>query len=184
MVVKIGPVDGRVAARGKTRTCRHAASVGLFADGRKIHLRVAAQAEVIVARYQHFRMQGPVHLMAGRAAFTHGLVFKHKRPALFFVAFKTRLVDPFQTRRGPGFDVRTVRAVAGGAVHLAFQDRMVVRQAEFHFFVGMALKARGHVFFGVENIFRAAPLFDVEAGRPVAQARGTFRRTGLQSLLL
>lgn len=67
----------------------------LFADDWKIHLGVAAQTEIVIRGYKHFRMHRSMDLMAGRAAFTESFMFKDKRAALFFMTVETGFIDTF-----------------------------------------------------------------------------------------
>ena len=95
MVVKVGSMHGGMASGAKTRALRQTPAMNLFADNGKIHLGVAAQAQIAVTRDQHFGVHGPVDLMASRAAFTDRLMLKNKRTSLFLVAIEAGLVDPF-----------------------------------------------------------------------------------------
>ena len=82
-----------MAARAKTSALQDASRVALLSNDRKIGLRVAPQAQVIVARHKHLRMHGAVVRVAGRAAFANRLMLKDKRPALFFMTIKTSFVN-------------------------------------------------------------------------------------------
>lgn len=126
-------MHGGMAACRKACPRRYSSAVGLFADGWKIHLRVAAQAKVVVARDKHLLMNRSVYLVAGGAAFRDGFMFKNKRALLFFMTIEASFVDSLKGSRGPGTDFRAVGAVAGSAVHFAFEHGMMMRQAEFHF---------------------------------------------------
>jgi len=71
-----------------------------------------------------------------------------------------------------------MRTMAGRAIHLSFQHRMVMRPVEFHFFVRMALETRCHILFGIQDVsFSAAGIY-VKTGRAVAH----FARLNFHSL--
>ena len=99
MVIEIGPVDSGVAFRAEAGSLRQPRVVVLLADCGKYNLGMAAQAQVVVPRYEHFLVDGAVHLMAGSAALAQGLMLPDKRPTLVFVALKTGFVDIFHRRR-------------------------------------------------------------------------------------
>ena len=95
MIIKVRTVHRRMTSGRKASALRQPASVELFADDRKIHLRVAAQAQIIIPRHKHFCMHRAVDLVASRTPFANGFMLKDKRTALFFVAIKTGFIDPF-----------------------------------------------------------------------------------------
>ena len=84
-----------MTARAETRALRQPPAMNLFADHRKIHLRMAAQTQIIITRNEHFGMHGSVDLMAGYTAFADRLMFKDKRATLLFVTVEAGLVDSF-----------------------------------------------------------------------------------------
>lgn len=99
MVIKVGPVDRGVAASAKTGPLRQAAGMVLFADRRKIRLRVAAQAQVVVPDHQHLLVDRAVYLVAGGAALLQRLMLPHKGTPLLFVTLEAGLVDVGQGGR-------------------------------------------------------------------------------------
>ena len=59
---------------------------------RGLLLEMAFEAKVLVPLHQHFIVHRSVRVVAGGAAFTHRLVFKHERPSLGNVAFGTGFI--------------------------------------------------------------------------------------------
>ncbi len=81
---------------------------------------MAAEAEIVVPRNQHFFVNGPVDFMAGGASFADPFVFPNKRPALLLVALEAGLVDAMKRGRGPGPDFFSVRTMTIRAAHFSF----------------------------------------------------------------
>lgn len=120
-------------------------------------LRVAFQAQVVVALDQQLRVDRAVGVVADGAAFTHGFMFKDERPGLFAMTLGAGLVKPRHGEAAGGLhDVVTVRVVALHAVHFAFDDGMMLRQVEFRVRLEMTLKAGRRVLAGIEDEFAAA----------------------------
>src|SRR5262245_44110892 len=90
--VDVRTVDGGMAARAPASPPPHKAGVVKFPDGERpgtvlqLHLRVAAQAKVIITLQQKFLANRPMGCMADGTAFTQGLVLKDKRSALIPMA--------------------------------------------------------------------------------------------------
>src|SRR3989338_10691794 len=165
----------RMAAGVEARPFRKPPRVAAVPDAREVDLRVAAQAQVVVPRLQHFRMDRAVDLMAAAASFPEGLMVEHERPALVLMALEAGLVDALDAGCGPRPDVRGVRVVAIRAAHFPFHDRVVVWQTELGSFVEMTLKTRAGV---LPRIDAAAPP-PAAAGLHVEAARSMARLTAL-----
>ncbi len=140
-----------MATGAETSSLRQTGAMVLFADCGEIYLRVAAQTKVVVAHNQHLIVDRAVHFVARRATFAQGFVLPNKRAALLLMAFEASFVDILHARRGPGAHIIPVRAVAIHTTHLAFQNRMMVRQAEFHLLVRMAGKTSFGVLPWIDN---------------------------------
>jgi hypothetical protein len=108
--------------------------------------------------------------MAGGAAFAQGFVFENKRAALFTMTLRAGFVEARHGEAAGGFhDFVAVRVVAVHAVHLAFDDGMMLRKTEFRMDVDMALETGGRIFAGIDDESAAAATdADVFAGRTVA----------------
>jgi hypothetical protein len=79
--------------------------------------------------------------MANRTAFAQSFMLKDIRARLFAVALGARLVQPGHGQTSGAFaDIRPVRVMALSAVHLAFQHRMMLRQAELRVLFEVATK--------------------------------------------
>ena len=88
-------------------------------------LEMALEAKVRVSRQQHPRIHGAVCRVARRAAFAHGFMFEHERPALGRVAFSTCLLFRSQRRAARGNRGSFVRVMTIAATHFAFGNRMM-----------------------------------------------------------
>lgn len=136
---------------------------------RALDLRVTAQAQVGVVSHEHFLVDGTVRTMANRAAFVQGFVFKNKGPGLGLMTLGAALVLPRHRQPARRFeDVAAVRIVAVHAIHVAFDDRVMVRQVEFRLHIEMALKTGLRFFAGVDDELRRAAGTDVFAAGAMA----------------
>lgn len=135
-----------------------------------LRLRVAAQAEISISFRQQLRIDAAMRLVAGGAAFAHGLVFERHRARLLAVALSTTLVQARHSEPSFRFeDVSTVWIMALGAGHFVLQHGMSLRQVQFGFHRSMALKTQGGIAPRIQNILPAtAPLPHVEAAGSVA----------------
>lgn len=168
-------MHGGVAAGAPASALAHKGGVINLADeqaaGRALRLRVAFEAEVGVALDEQFVVNRAVRVVTHDAAFTHGLVLENKRPRLIAMAGGTGLVQLRHCQSAGGFhDVVPMRVVALDAVHLAFDDGMMMRQAEFGVRANMAAEAGFGGFAGIDDeLVAALPAgLDVLAGGAVA----------------
>ncbi len=139
---------------------------------RSRHLRVAAKAQIRIRLDEHFRVDGTVWIVTGRAAFAHGRVFKNKRSRLFAMALRARFVQPRHGESARRFhDVRAVRIVALNAIHFSLQHRMMLRKMKFSLHFRMTFDARLRILAGIDDEFfqaAASAHRDVFAARTVA----------------
>jgi hypothetical protein len=171
--IHVRAVNGRMAAGCPTR-CQlqprcmiHVADVNLPAC--RLHLCVAAQAEIRVALGQHLLIDRAVRDMADDAAFTHCLMFKHKRAGLIAMTLRAAFILPRHSEPACGFeDVIAMRVMALHTVHVAFDDRMMLWQVKFCVDVKMTQKARGWIFARVYDEAGTAAGLDVFTARTVA----------------
>ena len=137
-------------------------------------LEMAFQAEALIAHLKHFVIHRAVGIMAGGAAFAHGLMFKHERPALGDVAFKAGIV--FRVQRGAApFDGRPlVGIMAVAAAHPAFRHQVVKGEFELSALVQMAFKTILGGATRIDNGLALAAGSDPRAARPVIDRRTPF----------
>ena len=135
----------------------------------RLLLEVALEAQVLVARLQHLRVQRTVRVVARDAAFARGLVLEHIGTTLRSVAFHAGAVHAAKVRAALGDRITGVRAVAIAAAHLAGEHRMGVRQAELTALVEMALEARVGRCPRIHDRACATTLLDVNRARPVTR---------------
>ncbi len=167
-------VDSRVASRRpasahleKDAVIRlphqHLGRVGL-------HLGVAPQTEMRIPLNQHLAVNRAVWLMASHAAILQGLMHKHEVSRLLAVALGALLVLSCQVKVTWRFEnFAPVRIMAIDAVHLPFQHRMMLRQAELGVLELMAVQARLRIPSGiVDKHAIAAAGLDVFAPGAVA----------------
>lgn len=107
--------------------------------------------------------------VAHGATFAHCFVLENERLGLFAMTGGAGLV---QARQGQSsgwlHDVRPVRIVTLRAVHLAFENAMMMRQVEFGPGLQMAIETHRRVGAGIENELPAAAANgDVLAARAV-----------------
>jgi hypothetical protein len=123
-------------------------------------LRVAAQAKIGVVINEHFLVDGAVRVVADGATFVHGFVFEDERPRLVLMALRATLVLPGHCQASSRFkDIAAMRIVAVHAVHVTFNDRMMLGQIEFALHIEMTLKAGVGLFAGIDDelCFAAGP---------------------------
>ena len=166
-----------MAAGGPARAAFDVGSVGNFTDveiagrdGRALNLQVALEAKIVVALDEELVVDRPVRLVAGGASFAQGFVFENERATLFAMTLRAGFVEARHGEAAGGLhDVVAVRVVTIHAVHLAFDDWMMLREAEFRMDVEMTLKTGGGIFAGIDDESSAtAADADVFAGGPVA----------------
>src|SRR6266404_3409791 len=130
----IGPMHRRMAAGAPTSALPQVGRVRSVADvdfswrhARSLHLRVALEAEVGIAFDEHLAIDRAVRIVANGAAFAQGLMLEDKRPSLLAMALRAILIEPRhgQPARGLG-DVGAMRIVALHAIHVAFEDGMML----------------------------------------------------------
>lgn len=172
-------MDGRVAPGGPASAKFHVTGVIHIADEkmsdaarcRPLILRMTAKAEIGVAYHEHLGIDGAMHVMADSASFPQSLVFENKWPGLSTMALRAGFV---QSRHGESerrfHDVLAVRIMALHAVHLAFNDRVMLREVEFGVDFNVALETGCRVLAGVDDEFSpTATRRYVFAGRAMAR---------------
>jgi len=133
-----------------------------------LHLRVAAQAKIRVALDEHFIIDRTVRIVTNDAAFAHSRMFKNKRACLVTVTLRTAFILPCHGQPAGRFEnITAVRVVALHAAHVAFDDRMMLRQIKFRVNIEMTLETRRRVITRVDDEIGAAAGFDVFAARTV-----------------
>src|SRR3989338_5007666 len=109
--------------------------MAVFSHSRIISLGMTPQTKVAVACDQHFILDRTVNLVTGCATFAKGFMLPDKWTTLLFVAFKTGFVNVFQRCCRPRTYFGAVCSMAVRTTHVAFQNRMVIRQGGFCLFI-------------------------------------------------
>ena len=136
----------------------HIADEKVSEAARTLRLGVAAQTEVRVARREHFGVDRAMRTMADGATLAHSRVLEDDRLGLFAMALGAGLVQTRHRQPASGFhDVLTVGIMALDAVHLAFENGVVLWKMEFRLLGQMAPKASLGIFPGVDDKFSAPP---------------------------
>jgi hypothetical protein len=148
-------MHGGVASGAPARAAAYERGVRSFADENLPtqcgYLRVAFQAEVIIALHEHLVRDGAVRVMADGATFAQRFVVEHHRARLLAMTFRTAFVQPRHARRRSHakrspmrclHDVRAVWIVALHAIHAAFEDGVMLRQLELRVNIQMTREAR------------------------------------------
>ena len=143
-------------------------------------LRVAPQAQVVVARRQQVIVDRTVRLMAGGTTFPQGFVDEYKGSGLIAVALSTRLIKSRKRQTARWFvNVHAMRVVALHTVQLPFDHGMPVRQAKLRMNFLVTGEARRRIATGIDDGFPApASQSDMFTARAVTgfTARLTFHR--------
>ena len=113
---------------------------------------MALEAQIVVALDEQLRVDRAVRMVANRAAFAQCLVLEHERTGLIAMALGARLVEPRHGQAGGGFEnIGAVRVVALHAIHLAFDDGMMLWETEFRVRFQVAVETRGGVCAGIDD---------------------------------
>jgi len=143
------------------------ADVNLLAH--RLDLCVAAQAKVRVALDEHFLIDRAMRIVANDAALTHRRMFKDEWPRLVAMTLRATFILPRHGQSARRLEnVAAMRVMALHAAHVAFDDRMMLRQIKLRVDVEMTLKAGSRIFARVDDEISAAAGLDVFAARPVA----------------
>ena len=134
------------------------------------NLRMAAEAEIIVAHDQHFFVHRTMRLVADDATLAQGGMFEDERPGFLAMTLRAGFVLAREREAARGFhDVHAVRVMALDAIHLAFDDGMMLREVELRVRFEMALEAGLGIAAGIDDEFIVtAPGGDMLAAGAVA----------------
>lgn len=136
---------------------------------RALDLRMAAQAKIRVALDEHFLVDRAVWIMTDDAAFAQRRMFKDKRARLVAVTLRAAFILPRHRQSARRFEnIAAMWIMALHATHVAFDDRVMLRQIKFRVHVEMTLETGRWVVARIDDKFSAAPGLDVLAARPVA----------------
>jgi hypothetical protein len=135
-----------------------------------LRLSVAPQTEIVIALEKKLGVDRSVRLMANSATLSQRLVLENKWPSLFPMTLGAGLVEPRHGQAARRFhDVHSVRIMTLRAVHLCFQDGMMLGQFEFGVRFEVAREASSRVLAGVNNeVPTATAHCDMLAAGPVA----------------
>jgi len=136
-----------------------------------LDLRVAFEAEIRIAFDQKLPIHRAMRIVANRAAFAHRLVLEYERPRLLAMALRAIFILPRHRQPARRFkNVHPVRVVALDAIHLPFNNGMMLWQVELGLRLQMALETRRRVLPWVNDELAAATTgFNVLAARAVAR---------------
>jgi hypothetical protein len=144
-----------------------------------VNLGVAFQTKIVVTLDEHFVGDRAVGLVADDASFTQRLVLVNDGPGLFAMALCTGFVKAGEAglradTQGSAVrsleNVRTVWVVTLDAVHVLFQDGMMMGQLKLGVDLEMTAEAGVRRPAGVDDEFSAATAcLDVETSRSVAR---------------
>jgi len=132
-------------------------------------LKVAADAQILIALRQHLGVHASVRLMAGGASFADGFMLENKGTSLRNVAFPARFTFEGQGGAATVNGVGLVRIVAIRTSDLAFEDGMMRSEMELAAFVEVALEACLWTFPGVHDRVAGATALRVNAARPMTR---------------
>ena len=119
-------------------------------------LRVTLEAEIIVAFDEHLGIHRAVRIVTNRAAFPQRLMLEHKRFRLLAMTLRAGLIQPRHAESARGLaNVAAMGIVALDAIHLSFNDGVMLRQVEFSVLFGVAIETRGRILARIENKFPA-----------------------------
>lgn len=121
-----------------------------------LHLRMAFEAEVIVAFGQQLRIDRAMDIVTGDTTFAQRFVLEDVRFGLLPVALGALRVDAPDERPLGRVNFGTMRIMTGSATHPAFQHRVVILQAEFRLFFQMAPETGFGLFLRVHDELTAA----------------------------
>jgi hypothetical protein len=144
-----------------------------------LFLEMAFQAERSVALVQQALVDGAVRRMADRATLTQGLVLIHERAALLRVTFEAGFVFTHERKAARlecllnvcrrAFDRDPLMyLVTVGAAHLAFRNRMMVRQRERRADFQVTLETGLGRFSWIDNRTSTATGLNVQTPGPMA----------------
>ena len=144
-----------------------------------LRLGMATEAKVGVVVHQQLFINGTVRVVTNRAAFAQRLVFKDERPRLRLVTARATFILPCHCQAALRFeDVSAVRVVAIHAVHIAFDDRMMLRQIEFGLHVQMTLETGSGIFSRIDDESGRAAGPNMFAARTMAGLASALSRRG------
>jgi len=119
-----------------------------------LRLRVATQAKIRVVFDEEHAVNGPVRIMASGATFPQCLVLKNERARLRLVTLRAAFVLASHGQSARALEhVAAMRIVAVHAIHVALDDRVMLRQRKLRVRVEMALKTGRRIFAGIDDEF-------------------------------
>ena len=157
-------MDGGVAASRPAGADTKHGAVGNLADvdlarghPGPLHLRVTAEAQVVVGLRKQHPVDGAVRVMARSAAFPQRGMLKHKRSRLLAVTLGAILVGP-RHGQAPGRleNIAPVGIVALRAIQMAFEDRVVLGKFKFRAHLQMTPQAGLRFVAGIDDELPAA----------------------------
>jgi len=110
-------------------------------------------------------------VMTSDAAFSHGLVFEDKRARMLQVALRALLIPASHRETGRRFeDFHPVRVMTIDAIHLPFNDRVVMGEPELSLLVDMTIQTGLRITPWIVNFTPDLPATgDMRAARSMAR---------------
>jgi hypothetical protein len=166
-------MDRFVASSRPTMAARKPRGMVLATDQNsstgRLLLEMAPEAKIGIARDEHFLIYRSVHRVTGGATFSNGFVFKDKRSCLGSMAFPAGLMFGQQGGAAP-CDCRSLMGVMTIATtHLAFNNRVMVRQIKLAALIQVTFEADFWRFSRIDNGIRRATALIVNATRSMAR---------------
>ncbi|MDB6032516.1 MAG: hypothetical protein JWM16_2854 [Verrucomicrobiales bacterium] len=161
MRVNVRPMNGRMATGAPASAQPQMGGVVFLSDKNmastepgsgSLILRVAFQAEVIVALHKHLGVDGAMGRMANRAAFAQRLMLVNERPALLAMALAASLVLARHGQPvGRLHDIHPMGIVALHTIHFAFRQRVMLWQIELGMRFHVATETSRRIFPRIHN---------------------------------
>jgi hypothetical protein len=145
----------------------HVADVNLAAH--RLDLCVAAHAKIGIALDEHFLVDRTVRSMANDAAFAHRRMFKNKRTRLVTMTLCATFI---LSRHGQSArrleNIAAMRVMALNAIHVPFDDRMMLGQIKFRVDIEMTLETGRRILARIDDKISTTTGPDVFTARSVA----------------
>lgn len=130
------------------------------------HLRMAFQAEIVVALDQHLVIDRTMWFMTDDATFANCLVFENEWPGLLAMALGAAFVHPCHGQAAVRLeDVQSVRVVTLHAIHASLDDSVMLRQPKLRMHIQVTFKTSSGIFAWIDY-GHAAPTARLDVKTP------------------
>lgn len=115
-------------------------------------LCMTTEAKVGIGLVKHLGINGTMGIMAGRAAFAQGRVFKDKGPGFLPVALGAGFVQPAHGQAAGRFhDIHAMRIMTLHTVHFSFQHWMMIGKMKLGLDLKVTLQTGLRILAGVDD---------------------------------